>query len=401
MKTYTVKKGDSLWRIASRIYGDGRLYKKIFEANRDKIKNERVIFPGQVFIIPEIIEKKAKEIDNKKLTIQGKKSDQLTIIISGVEFEGFTNFRLFQSMETLADGWNCSFGFDVDNEQVVNVLKPFQYNEALVYIGGELINNGILYNVTPALSATQRTIALQGFTPTADIIDSVATPPYEFSGKNLKQIASTILEPFELPVRFDVDPGPVFNRVTIDPFETVGNFLIKLAKQRGYLVSSNEKGEVIFWRATNEQPRYTLEEGSTQLLSIPNILYNGRGLFNTYTAISQTPGKPANTISDFDIEIPKTRKTAFRADDTTAGDIKNAATWKKNKSRTDSFIIQLPVSGWRDPVSNLWKKNTRLILKSKTAFVPNGINLLIKAVDFSMDTSGKKAILSVVPEYTI
>lgn len=52
-KTYTVKKGDSLWKIAQKFYGKGADYKKIFEANKGTIgSNPNLIFPGQVFSIP-------------------------------------------------------------------------------------------------------------------------------------------------------------------------------------------------------------------------------------------------------------------------------------------------------------------------------------------------------------
>ncbi len=49
---YTVVKGDTLWGIATRYYGDGRKYTKIVEANKDIIKNPDIIYPGQRFLIP-------------------------------------------------------------------------------------------------------------------------------------------------------------------------------------------------------------------------------------------------------------------------------------------------------------------------------------------------------------
>jgi uncharacterized protein YidB (DUF937 family) len=51
-KTYTVAPGDSLSKIAKKVYGDGNQWKKIFEANRDQIKNPDLIHPGQVLKIP-------------------------------------------------------------------------------------------------------------------------------------------------------------------------------------------------------------------------------------------------------------------------------------------------------------------------------------------------------------
>lgn len=50
--TYTVKSGDTLWAIAYRFLGDGNRYHEIFERNRDKIKNENVIYVGQVLQLP-------------------------------------------------------------------------------------------------------------------------------------------------------------------------------------------------------------------------------------------------------------------------------------------------------------------------------------------------------------
>jgi hypothetical protein len=49
-----VRDGNSLWRIARNTYGDGFKYTSIFNANREQIKDADLIFPGQVFKLPEI-----------------------------------------------------------------------------------------------------------------------------------------------------------------------------------------------------------------------------------------------------------------------------------------------------------------------------------------------------------
>ena len=51
-KTYTVKKGDTLWAIAAKYYGKGSDYTKIAGANTDKISNPNLIYPGQVLTLP-------------------------------------------------------------------------------------------------------------------------------------------------------------------------------------------------------------------------------------------------------------------------------------------------------------------------------------------------------------
>ena len=49
----TVQPGYTLWAIARKRYGRGILYVRVFEANRDKIRDPDLIYPGQVFDLPD------------------------------------------------------------------------------------------------------------------------------------------------------------------------------------------------------------------------------------------------------------------------------------------------------------------------------------------------------------
>lgn len=49
---YVIQKGDTLWAIAEKAYGNGAKYKAIVEANKEVIKHEDKIFPGQKIRIP-------------------------------------------------------------------------------------------------------------------------------------------------------------------------------------------------------------------------------------------------------------------------------------------------------------------------------------------------------------
>ncbi len=49
----TVQPGNTLWGISQRMMGEGTMYVQLFEANRDKIRDPDLIYPGQVFSIPE------------------------------------------------------------------------------------------------------------------------------------------------------------------------------------------------------------------------------------------------------------------------------------------------------------------------------------------------------------
>ena len=52
-KTYTVVRGDCLWNIAKKFYGNGAQYTKIYNANKGVIGgNPNLIYAGQVLTIP-------------------------------------------------------------------------------------------------------------------------------------------------------------------------------------------------------------------------------------------------------------------------------------------------------------------------------------------------------------
>jgi Na+/H+ antiporter NhaD/arsenite permease-like protein len=52
LKFYTVKRGDTLWKIAETEYGWGGKYHQIIEANKPQLSNRGKIYPGQVLRIP-------------------------------------------------------------------------------------------------------------------------------------------------------------------------------------------------------------------------------------------------------------------------------------------------------------------------------------------------------------
>jgi nucleoid-associated protein YgaU len=52
-RTITVQAGDSLSKIAKRELGDANKWHAIYEANKDRIKNPDLIYPGDVLTLPD------------------------------------------------------------------------------------------------------------------------------------------------------------------------------------------------------------------------------------------------------------------------------------------------------------------------------------------------------------
>lgn len=53
IEAITVQPGATLWAIARDTYGSGTLYTRLYEANKDEIRDPDLIYPGQVFALPQ------------------------------------------------------------------------------------------------------------------------------------------------------------------------------------------------------------------------------------------------------------------------------------------------------------------------------------------------------------
>ena len=53
ISTARITRGDSLWQISRRTYGKGDRYTVIYDANQEQIRNPDLIYPGQIFVLPE------------------------------------------------------------------------------------------------------------------------------------------------------------------------------------------------------------------------------------------------------------------------------------------------------------------------------------------------------------
>lgn len=53
-ESYTVQPGDYLVKISRLFYGNGNQWRLIYETNQELIRNPNLIYPGQVFVIPDL-----------------------------------------------------------------------------------------------------------------------------------------------------------------------------------------------------------------------------------------------------------------------------------------------------------------------------------------------------------
>lgn len=395
-KPYTVKRGDTVSSLASQAYGDSALATRIEKAN-PMVINFDSLQPGMVLNIPFIFERNTLKSAQTKAFLSGKGSEQLTLMLDGNEVPVLAA-SVLRTMDTVTDGWAATLQWVPGKDPAIDaVIFPFAYPEAAVYLGGELVINGVLYDVeTSLVSGSGQQAAIRGYSFTADIVDSIVFPPYEVNKVTLEQRAVDLLSPIGITAIFEKDFGGTFDRITAKPTETIFRHLVSLATQRGFLLSSTANGDLLFVDVnTTGASVGSLSENDVGV-SEWRARFDGRKRFNTYKAIGQSPKSNSITATVTDEKVPRSRFLTIKTEDTTAGNVRKAAEWRRSKQLAEALSISLPVSSWYAPNGDLWTPNTLVTVVSETMFIPKGFTFLIKSVEYSYGTD-YGAVLSLVP----
>jgi prophage tail gpP-like protein len=376
----------------------------IWKANQNTLRSgdPNLIFPGEVIQIPgnpvEAPIQQAVGLTAEEY-LPGKEVDDFTLIINDKEFV-VESARVMRTMDTVTDGWSASIYWDPDDSQMREILKPYQYNPSLVYVGPWLVVKGAVYTVRASLSPNKNVINLEGFSSSADLVDSTVKPPYEQKKITLKRRAIELVEPLGLTVLYEADEGEDFDRVTAQAEDTIFSHLSSLAAQREVLISSNPLGNVVFYQANADSKSVgTIQEDFPPYQSMEAV-FDGRARFNAYRVIGPTPkrksGNALEAISK-DEGVPKSRFKTISVTDSTSGNIQKTADWQRSKQIAEALTIPFPVNSWYTPDGELWRENTIVTVRSKSIFVPDGFDFLIKSVEYLFEERGTSAILNLVP----
>ncbi len=393
--TYIVQAGDTFEGIAAQAYGDPKLSARIIKANQSQITS-LVPVPGQSIIIPRLPETEHARIENISKRIKGKESDELTVVVDGIELPVMA-VHIYTAMDAIADGFSIQIAWIPGQMPLIDErLLPYSYRDAAIYIGSELIVNGVIYGISSSLNRDGSTKLIEVWTQTADLVDSNLKPPYEESSITLRQRAESLVTAMGLTVVYELDTDEFFDRVTAKSSDTIFGHLVQLAGQRGVLMTCNPVGDVVFTEVATDAPVGTLEE-TTPIVTEWESVHDGRQRFNVYRVIGQSPGDNARSAIATDPRIPKSRFKTFRLNETTDGNIQAAADWRMTKQIADAMSLTLPVSSWFAPNGELWRKNSLVTVISPVLHVAKGFTFLIRRVEFVYGNDGRSAILHLTP----
>jgi prophage tail gpP-like protein len=419
--------------------GTSTKWRKIVEVNpqlfgrKTAIDGSPLIFPGDILIIPDeetpptavIIPEPVYEepvyappiippappppikrvIQNappKKTVVLSDGNDDVSIIIEGKRFIGFTSYNLKLSYDSL-DAFSFSAPYDPAIKDLKESLTPFAFKSCEVYYANTLIFRGVLLTPDPELADKSSEITLQGY-PLCGVLNDCMLPPTKYplgcNGINMKGIAEAACAVYQIPVFFDGDIGSDFTEVSIEPTDKILDFLLKLAKQRGLLFTNNEEGSLVFFNSRNEKAFVSFKEGKQPLLSI-KPKFNAQEFYSHITGFSKTDAEYPSLSYTYEnkylIQKGVLRHHSVMIDDAdTSSDLEAAVKAYAGRMFADCVSFDLQCEGHLNERNELFQKGMTVCVYAPSAMIARDTNFIAREITITRTTQGRTASMNLV-----
>jgi len=384
MRYYVVQKGDTLESIAQ---------KTLLQSIRaSEIKNlNGIIDPireGQVLKIPDIVKTQQK----------AKESKGLSVFINNKKLDTIPEITIKNAVDTIATVF--SFSLPTQSELAQNI-KPFDFSEIKILFKDKVLLNGYIVAETVKDEAGT-TSSFTGYSKTG-ILQSVNLPltmyPRTFYKKSLFEIAEKICKPFDIFVNIEDDAETQsiakkkIVKATINPTQSIANFLNGLAEKKGLFLTSSTDGDLIFKRTKSDnQPTLKLVNPKGQ------INFNAENLFSDYSGIQSgnTQAKPKQGNIKLDIGIFK-NKVFERNDSNETLDLKEFLKNKKRQSLLNAISLNIVLPYITDKNGKIFEPSDIVTVKSNYLKINEDTDFIILESTLKFKNGGNFALLNLVP----
>lgn len=335
--------------------------------------------------------------------------DKVSLRTGGNVYEGWQKVRITRSLTAMSGTFDLELTWTHQgNITAYNAFIDGLLNDAecIVEIGKDRLITGYLDDLIPSYDDSTITIHIMGRDKTSDLIDcSVIQQSGQFKKQTLSQIAKIVCTPFGVNVIVETDVGSVFERVQVEQGETVYELLMRLAKQRGVLLTTNGYGELVITRASTTRGEIALKLGVN--VKAARGRFSRKHRFSEY--IVKTIGgvgwedeQPLENVGGIaasikDNEIKRYRPMIIVNEDiTTAEGASLRGQWERQRAISRSNSAEYTVTGWRNlSTGNLFKMNR--IVPVTDPIMKIDSDMLISSLLFSEDSeTGRLVVMSVV-----
>lgn len=413
-ETYTIVRGDTLWDIASIVYGSGWKYQIIWDANKSNLRSgdPNLIYPGERLWVPPDPDRDETASDaksDKSYTVDTPE-DALSVFLRGEPYRPVTA-TVTRTFDTCADGWAMTFRDNLADEEWVarrGVFKPYTYPPAEVFLAGESLGESVGYNSELSGSSSAGTVTMEGFSPSVDIVDSVAEPPYEANNISIEDWIRRLIAPFGLSLStaeadqaaWREENRKKIRRIRIGKEEKVFSHISKQLRQRGFVLSNGTTTNLSV-RSVPEVmtvvEEFIDEAGGD---SVPTLevkaAFKGRERYRVTVVVGKGPRRNFKDTYQ-DPSVPRNRRELISVSSAEEGDAEVAAESKARKRIADALTFDIPCRDWFSREGKLYAPGQFVLYKSKRLFLDEGVILLIRKVQYVLAGKERRSVVSVTP----
>jgi len=324
--------------------------------------------------------------------------DAVTLFLNKKVFEGWEDVQVTRELNVLASDFQLKLTDKWKVNQETFSVQPGA--ECHLHLGKKSFLTGWIDSVALSISTNERSLTANGRSRTCDLVDCSVTGDNEFSGLNLKEIATKACAPFNVPVVFKTDPGAIFEKVTIQQGETVFGLLDRLARQRKILMFPDYEGFLVFAIAGSKRSPVQLIEGVNVLSG--SATFDNSERFSVYTVKGQNLsflGEPDQSAAPSgeatDEGISRFRPLIVVGETATDdGASSDRAAYEAGLRAAKALEVEVQVQGWLRVDGTPWEINEVVACDIGSLGVRR--NLLIKKVTFNKNNSGTTATLTLI-----
>lgn len=320
---------------------------------------------------------------------------------SGERFGAWTDIEILAGLDSYS-ALSLSGPFDHERAEVRQAFQPLAFPRVNAHVGEELVFTGRVKDVQPQVEPSSSSLAVTAYALPNDLTEvcaPVESWPLEFSGLDLGQIALRLVTPtLGIAAVFEGAVGAKFGKVRCEPGNPIHQFLVELAKQRGFVLGDLPSGDLVFRSEAPTGAPVARLEG--QPLVKVTAAFSPSSWFSRITGCaSKKVGGVGSQFSEFNALYASSdpRNVTITLGDTESADVPKAV--KAAIGRMVAGVVRYTVEDlptWRDPRGALWRPNTTVTLLAPEAMVYRETELLIRSVRFVQTPEAETASLELV-----
>lgn len=363
-------------------------------------------------------------MDTVEVTGQRLRVDEVTLVIAGEEFRGWTSVRVTRGIERMPSDFTVSLTEVFPNAPHFLQIRPGQDCE--LWIGRDRVITGFIDRVSPSLSKQAHTVAVTGRGACCDLVDCMAEwPGGQIVATSVLEAARKLARPFGIDVNGEAGPAVggggsiLIPQLVLMIGETPWEVIERLCRIAGLLAYDQPDGSLllaanpvqVLANAVATQGGFTAAaSGFAEGINVKaaHATFGMDQRFSNYRAFRFAfdsfrdvgTGEAANQIAEFkDTGVTRYRPHAILMELGKAMALENAAKralWEAKRRWGRSYSVNVTTDSWRDSAGVLYAPNTLARLDLPTLKI-DAVDWLISEVTYNMTESGTECEVALMP----